>query len=183
VVQPLAAPAAAAGLACQGSDESLGHTADARDVERPFDGVAETSVRGAVAPNPPKRAREVRRIGRQLESGDEGLPPGPSILQVPARPAMMGQASGAYPYVIQAVKSMCERGLGRERTPFVLERVSDGQATVYDASESVLRPPSTQWWSHAPGTARCRATAAPIPSPERRQPDMGRSPCCLSQQQ
>ena len=58
---------------------------------------------------------------------------------------LIGQALRAYPYVVQAARSMCERGLGRERTSYVLERVSDGRDVVYDASASVLRPPSVQW--------------------------------------
>lgn len=58
---------------------------------------------------------------------------------------LVGQATKAYPYVVQAVRSMCERGLGRERVAFVLKRATDGREVVYEASGAVLRPPSVQW--------------------------------------
>ena len=82
---------------------------------------------------------------------------------------LIGQASRAYPYVIQAVRSMCERGLGRERTPFVLERVSDGRDVVYEASSSVLRPPS----------ARRLDLCSDVPSDVRRIHIKFRTPVCL----
>jgi hypothetical protein len=45
-----------------------------------------------------------------------------------------------YPYVIQAVKMMMERGLGRDRAPFTLEEVTDGEGVVYHCDDSALRP-------------------------------------------
>jgi len=53
---------------------------------------------------------------------------------------LFGPAAAAYPYVVQAVKTMLERGLGRDRAPFALEEVTDGQGVVYHRDNSTLRP-------------------------------------------
>jgi len=53
---------------------------------------------------------------------------------------LFGPAAAAYPYVVQAVKTMLERGLGRDRAPFALEEVSDGQSLIYRSGDSTLRP-------------------------------------------
>lgn len=58
---------------------------------------------------------------------------------------LIGRACHSYPYVIQAARSMCERGLGRQREVFVLSRVTDGQNTIYEPTTPVLRPPSVRW--------------------------------------
>jgi len=85
-------------------------------------------------------------------------PPGPGRLPAPGRPPDRSAAEGAlafgvrlfgpavamYPYVVEAVRQMLGRGLGRDRRPFTLQEVTDGREVLYREGDTSLRPPRTR---------------------------------------
>ena len=58
---------------------------------------------------------------------------------------LFGPALEMYPYVVQAVVHMLERGLGRERARLDLLEVSDGSSVVFRAGARTVRPVSRRW--------------------------------------
>ena len=58
---------------------------------------------------------------------------------------LFGPALSMYPYVVQAVVHMLERGLGRERARLDLLEVSDGSSVVFRAGARTVKPVSRCW--------------------------------------
>jgi len=54
---------------------------------------------------------------------------------------LFGPAADLYPFAAYAVIRMAERGLGRDRIPGRVRRISDGRETIYRDGDEGLRPP------------------------------------------
>lgn len=57
---------------------------------------------------------------------------------------LFGRAIDSYPFIVQAVRDMLTRGLGRDRVEMDLLRAEDGQTNIYVRGDTTVSPPRTE---------------------------------------
>jgi len=84
---------------------------------------------------------------------------------------LFGPAADLFPFAVYAVLRMGEAGLGRDRIPFKLRAVSDGQRTIYEHGDHGIRPPQVRRLAIDPTSAPAMRIRLRLATPLRMRVD------------